>query len=182
MWLHDVSFQNFLTPEISKRHFNIQFQLWVAVKTYDFNNNKKILWRKGFGLFQTYILRLFFFFPSFWSNITIRIFNISNISEFCYSSGWRFLQKPQTYTNKLKTRENLITGVRRGPGFYLHSGFSFRLSENICRGYICTLPNLKFLTNQTIWGVWTWDLGSVFLKIKRFHNNLKKIFALLPLD
>lgn len=128
MWLCDGSFQNFLTPEISKRHFNIQFQLWAAAKTHDFNNNKKkSCEEKGFGLFQTYILRRDFF-PGFWSYITIRIFNTSNISEFCYSSGWHFLQKPQMYINKLKPREKHITGVKRDPSFHLHSGFSFRFT------------------------------------------------------
>lgn len=57
MWLYDTSFQRFLTPEITKRLFNIQFQLWVAVKTYDFTNNKKSCQGRGFGLFQTHILR-----------------------------------------------------------------------------------------------------------------------------
>lgn len=75
-------------------------------------------------------------------------------------------------TNKLKARENHIARVRRGPSFNLHSGFSFRLSKNICRAYTCSLPSLRFLSNQTKWGVWTWDFGSVLLKIKRFPQCL----------
>lgn len=139
MWVFKIFWHQRYQKDISTSSFDCE----LLLKTYDFNNNKKSCEGKGLGYFK-HTFWEGIFFSSFWSNITIRIFNTSNISEFCYSSGWHFLQKPQMNTNKLKTRENLITGVRRGPGFHLHSGFSFRLSGNICTDYICTWPSPNF--------------------------------------
>lgn len=163
--------------DISTSSFNCELLLKPMIST----TTKNPLKKGGLGYFKHSFLRRDF--SSFWSNTTIRIFNTTNISEFCYSSGWHFLQKPQMCgfndnTNQLKTRENHIVRVRRCPSFNLHSGFSFKLSKNICRAYICTLPSPKFLTNQTIWGIWTWDFGSVLLKIKRLQQCLSLFFVL----
>lgn len=90
-----------------------------------------------FWLFQKYILKRLFF-PSFWTNITITIFNTSNMSNSAIPQAEiLFARKsqvcrPNDSNNILKARENPIAGVRGGPRFLI----AFRIFVQVFIKYL----------------------------------------------